>query len=123
MPWGNRGTDPGTRHNRRVRGAGTWGTQTLRLHGHQRLRYGREMGRGTWGKKNSRLYRAERRRDRGRRSLQRGAAVRKYTTAVAVGALFLGAVLLMSGATPGAGLVVLVLAGLVLYVIIRRKRA
>lgn len=121
MPWGNHGVDRGTRHNRRVRGGGTWGDQTLRLHGHQRLRYGREMGRGTWGKKNSRLYRAERRRDRGRRNQERRATARTYTIAAAVGALILGAVLLMSGAT--AGLVVLVLAGLVLYVIIRRKQA
>jgi hypothetical protein len=123
MPWGNRGIDRGTRHNRRVRGVGTWSELTLRLHGHERARFGREMGRGTWGKKNSRLYRAERRRDRGRRNLQRRAAVRNYTTAMAVGALILGAVLLISGATRGAGLAVLVLAGLVLYVIVGRKRA
>jgi hypothetical protein len=38
-------------------------------------------------------------------------------------AVILGAVLLISGATRAAGLVVLVVAGLVLYVILGRKRA
>ena len=122
MTWNDTGKNRGSRHNRRVRGGGTWGDQLLRLYGHQQVRYGREMGHGTWGEKSSRLRRAERRRERDRINLQRRTAVRKNSTTIVAGVLILGAVLLMSRATRGTGLVLLVLTGLILYVLIRRKR-
>jgi hypothetical protein len=59
------------------------------------------------------------RRERDQRRLQRRAARRKFVAAVAVGAL----ILLMFPGTRGVGLMILVLGGLGLYVIARRKRA
>jgi hypothetical protein len=123
MTWGNGKVGWATRHNARVRGSGTWSEQTTRLSVHEHRRLRREMGRGTWADHNRRLDRGRRHQERDERHLQRRTAGRKYGSVAAVGALTLGAVLLMSPATRGAGLVMLVAAGLTLYVIAGHKRA
>lgn len=127
MTWANRSTNAstssGSRHNRRVRGGGTWGEQAGRLQRHQQMRYSRQRGGGTWSDRLRRLDRDRRRSERGGRKLQRRTARRKYGRTVAVGAVVLSAMLLMIPGTRGTGLMILVLAGLVLYVIARRKRA
>jgi len=122
MTWLSGRSSRGTRHNKRVRGEGTWGEQTGRLERHQKKRLQREMGRGMWSEKDRRLDRARRRREREQRKLQRRTTVRNGGRVVAAGALILGAVLLLLPGTRGIGLMVLVLAGLVLYGIIGRKR-
>jgi Ca2+/Na+ antiporter len=81
------------------------------------------MGRGTWADKNRRLTRALRQRERGERKLQRRTTLRRHGTAVTVGVFVLGAALLMFPGTRGTGLIMLFLVGLVLYLIIKRKRA
>ena len=96
MPWEDKNASQAARRNRRIRGHGTWSAQTRRLD--------REV----------------RRRERGQ---HRSAALGKGGSAVSVGALILGVVLLMAPGTRGAGLVMLVLAGLFLYVVAGRKRA
>ena len=123
MTWGDGKAGRATRHNARVRGGGTWSEQTTRLslHEHQRLR--REMGRGTWGDHGRRLDRERRRQEREDRHRSRSTAWRNHGRAAAVGALVLCAVLLMSPATRGIGLAVLVLAGLAVYVTAKSKRA
>jgi hypothetical protein len=100
-----------------------WAEQTGRLERHQKKQLHREMGRGTWSDKDRRLDQARRRREREQRKLQRQTAQRNYGRAVAIGALILSAVLLMFPGTRGAGLMMLILAGLLLYLIIGRKRA
>lgn len=96
MPWEDKNASEAARRNRRIRGYGTWGEQTRRLD--------REV----------------RRRERGQR---RSATLGKGGSAVSVGALILGAVLLMAPGTRGAGVIMLVLVGLFLYVVAGRKRA
>jgi hypothetical protein len=60
--------------------------------------------------------------EREQRKLPRQTAQRNYGRAVAIGALILSAVLLIFPGTRGAGLMMLILAGLLLYLIIGRKR-
>jgi hypothetical protein len=141
MPWEDKNASEAARRNRRIRGHGTWGEQTRRLHRFQQQKYRREhaggdwenttnslgirenrriRGHGSWSQQTRRLDREVRRRERGQ---QRSAARGKGGSAVAVGALILGVVLLMSPATRGAGVIVLVLVGLGLYVVGGRKRA
>jgi hypothetical protein len=144
MTWDNKSSSWGDKHNRRIRGGGTWGEQTRRLHRYQQAKYRREQaggnwenttasrgirqnrrerGGGTWSAQTRRLDRARRQREREQRSHQRSSALGKAGAAVAAGALVLGAVLLMSHGTRGTGLVMLVLAGLALYVIAGHKHA
>jgi hypothetical protein len=144
MTWDNKSTSWGTKHNRQVRGGGTWGAQGRRLHRYQQAKYRRETagggwnntsesldirknkqvrGGGSWSAQTRRLDRARRHRESEQHSHRRSSALGKAGTAVAAGALLLGAVLLMSASTRGAGLVMLVLAGLALYVITGRKHA
>lgn len=115
----NNGTSRGTEHNKRVRGGGTWGAQSSRLYRHQRARYRQEMGRGTWADRDRRLVWALHRRERGGGKIQGRTTLRQ----VAAGVLILGAVLVMSPATRGTGVMILAFVGLIVYVIIRRKRA
>jgi hypothetical protein len=102
MMWANRSTNgstsSGSRNNPPVRG-------------------------GTWTDKGRRLERERRRSERAERKLQRRTARRTFGRAVAAGAVILSAMLLMIPGTRGTGLVILLLTGLVLYVITRRKRA
>jgi hypothetical protein len=144
MTWDNKSRSWGTKHNRRVRGGGTWGDQGRRLHRYQQAKYRRETaggswentsesldirknkrvrGGGSWSAQTRRLDRARRHREREQRGHQHSTALGKAGTAVAAGALVLGAVLLMSPGTRGTGLVMLVLAGLALYVITGHKHA
>jgi hypothetical protein len=144
MTWDNKSSSWGDKHNRRIRGGGTWGEQTRRLHRYQQAKYRREeaggnwenttasrgirqnrreRGGGSWSAQTRRLDRARRQREREQRSHQRTSALGKAGAAVAAGALLLGAVLLMSASTRGTGLVMLVLAGLALYVIAGHKHA
>jgi len=141
MPWEDKNASEAARRNRRIRGYGTWGEQTRRLHRFQQQKYRREhaggdwenttnslgirenrriRGHGTWSEQTRRLDREVRRRGRGQR---RGATLGKGGSAVSVGALILGAVLLMAPGTRGAGMIMLVLVGLFLYVVAGRKRA
>jgi hypothetical protein len=141
MPWEDKNASQAARRNRRIRGYGTWGDQTRRLHRFQQQKYRREhaggdwdntseslgirenrrvRGHGTWSAQTRRLDREVRRRGRGRK---RSAALGKGGSAVSVGALILGLVLLMAPGTRGIGLVMLVLVGLFLYVVAGRKRA
>jgi UPF0716 family protein affecting phage T7 exclusion len=78
---------------------------------------------GTWTDKGRRLERYRRRSERAERKLQRRTARRNFGRAVTTGAVILAAILLMIPGTRGAGLLILLLTGLVLYVIARRKRA
>jgi Flp pilus assembly protein TadB len=123
MTWGNGKAGAATRHNARVRGSGTWSEQTTRLSLHERRRYRREMGTGTWADKDRRLDRERRHHERDQRQSGRRTARRNYGRAAAVGGLILSAVLLMSPATRGAALTILILAGLALYVTAGRERA
>jgi hypothetical protein len=144
MTWDNKSRSWGTKHNKGVRGGGTWGAQGRRLHRYQQAKYRRETagggwdntsesleirenkrirGGGSWSAQTRRLDRARRHRERGQRNNKRSTALGKGGTIVAAGALILGAVLLMSHGTRGAGLVMLVLAGLGLYVITGHKHA
>jgi hypothetical protein len=144
MTWDNKSRSWGDKHNRRIRGGGTWGEQTRRLHRYQQAKYRREeaggnwenttasrgirqnrreRGGGSWSAQTRRLDRARRHRERDQRGHQRSSALGKAGTAVAAGAVLLGAVLLMSPGTRGTGLVMLVLAGLALYVITGHKHA
>lgn len=77
---------------------------------------------GTWTDKGRRLDRYRHRTERAERKLQRRTARRTYGRAVAVGAVILAAILLMIPGTRGTGLLVLLLTGLVLYLVARRKR-
>jgi hypothetical protein len=141
MPWGDKNASEAARRNRRIRGHGTWGEQTRRLHRFQQQKYRREKaggdwenttnslgirenrrvrGHGTWSEQTRRLDKERRRRERGQKS---SATLGKAGSAVSVGALILGAVLLMAPGTRGAGVMMLVLVGLALYVIRGRKRA
>jgi hypothetical protein len=141
MPWEDKNASAAARRNRRIRGYGTWGEQTRRLHRFQQRKYSKEQaggpwentsnslgirenrrvrGHGTWSEQTRRLDRERRRRERGQQS---SASRGKTGSAVSVGALILGLVLLMSPATRGAGVIVLVLVGLGLYVISGHKRA
>lgn len=141
MPWEDKNASQAARRNRRIRGYGTWGEQTRRLHRFQQQKYRREhaggdwentseslgirenrrvRGHGTWSVQTRRLDREVRRRGRGQK---RSAALGKRGSTVSVGALILGVVLLMAPGTRGAGLVMLVLVGLFLYVVAGRKRA
>ena len=97
--WDNTSESLEIRENKRIRGGGSWSAQTRRLD------------------------RARRHREREQRNNKRSMALGKGGTIVAAGALILGAVLLMSHGTRGAGLVMLVLAGLALYVITGHKHA
>jgi len=144
MTWDNKSRSWGTKHNRRVRGGGTWGDQGRRLHRYQQAKYRRETaggswentsesldirknkrvrGGGSWSAQTRRLDRARRHREREQRGHQHSTALGKAGAGVAAGALLLGAVLLMSPGTRGTGLVMLVLAGLALYVITGHKHA
>jgi hypothetical protein len=144
MTWDNKSASWGDKHNRRIRGGGTWGEQTRRLHRYQQAKYRREeaggnwenttasrgirqnrreRGGGSWSAQTRRLDRARRHREREQRGHQRSAVLGKAGTAVAAGTLVLGAVLLMSPGMRGTGLVMLVLAGLALYVITGHKHA
>jgi hypothetical protein len=144
MTWDNNSSSWGNKHNRRIRGGGTWGEQTRRLHRYQQRKYRREMaggnwenttasrgirqnkrerGGGSWSAQTRRLDRARRHREREQRGHQRSAVLGKAGTAVAAGTLVVGAVLLMSPGMRGTGLVMLVLAGLALYVITGHKHA
>ncbi|MGH3186319.1 MAG: hypothetical protein ACRDPY_05425 [Streptosporangiaceae bacterium] len=143
MPWEDKNASKAARRNRRIRGYGTWGEQTRRLHRFQQQKYRREQaggdwentsnslgirenrrirGHGTWSAQTRRLDREVRRRGRGR-GRQSSATLGKAGSAVSVGALILGVVLLMSPATRGVGVVMLVVMGLFLYVVAGRKRA
>jgi hypothetical protein len=144
MTWDNNSSSWGNKHNRRIRGGGTWGEQTRRLHRYQQAKYRRETaggnwenttasrgirqnrrerGGGSWSAQTRRLDRARRSREREQRNHRRGTTLGKAGAAVAAGALILGAVLLMSPGTRGTGLMMLVLTGLALYVIAARKHA
>jgi|HubBroStandDraft_5_1064220.scaffolds.fasta_scaffold21245_2 hypothetical protein len=144
MTWDNKSASWGDKHNRRIRGRGTWGEQTRRLHRYQQAKYRREeaggnwenttasrgirqnrreRGGGSWSAQTRRLDRARRHREREQRGHQRSAVLGKAGTAVAAGTLVVGAVLLMSPGMRGTGLVMLVLAGLALYVITGHKHA
>jgi hypothetical protein len=78
---------------------------------------------GTWTDRGRRLERERRRSERAQRKLQRRTARRTFGRAVAAGAVILSAMLLLIPGTRGTGLVILLVTGLVLYVITRRKRA
>ncbi|HEY1624803.1 MAG TPA: hypothetical protein VGG16_13485 [Streptosporangiaceae bacterium] len=123
MTWGSGDAGPATRHNARVRGGGSWAEQTARLSVHQHRRYRRETGTGTWSDKNRHLDRNRRRQERDQSHLRRGAGWRNYGKVAVVGVLILGAVLLMSPATRGAAVVILVVLGLAMYTTTRRKHA
>ena len=144
MTWDNKSRSWGTKHNKGVRGGGTWGAQGRRLHRYQQAKYRRETaggswantsesldirknkrvrGGGSWSAQARRLDRARRHREREQRGHQHSTALGKAGAGVAAGALLLGAVLLMSPGTRGTGLVMLVLAGLALYVITGHKHA
>jgi hypothetical protein len=141
MPWEDKNASEGARRNRRIRGYGTWGEQTRRLHRFQQQKYRREhaggswqntsesldirenrriRGHGTWSAQSRRLDREVRRRGHGQR---RSVTLGKGGSAVSVGALILGVVLLMAPGTRGAGVIMLVLVGLFLWVVAGRKRA
>jgi hypothetical protein len=141
MTWGDTSASRAARRNRRIRGHGTWGEQNRRLHRFQQQKYRREeaggpwentsnslgirenrriRGHGTWSAQTRRLDKDRRRRERGR---QRSGVLGKAGSAVSVGALVLGVVLLMAPDTRGAGVMMLVVVGLALYVISGRKRA
>ena len=122
MTWLSGRSSRGSRHNRRIRGAGTWGMQATRLERHQQKRLRREMGRGTWSQKAARVERARRRRERDERKTQRRTVLRSYGRAVAIGALILGAVLLLVPGTRAIGLLMLVVAALAWYAIFGRKQ-
>ena len=117
MTW-SVGTSRGTRHNRRVAGGGTWGSQGRRLRQHEQHNLRRQMGLGGWGSQNRRMYLAQRRRER---NGQWRAKVRRSFLTVVTAALILGAVLLFSPAARATGMLIL-FAGAVLYVITRRKK-
>ncbi len=121
--WDNTSESLEIRHNRRIRGGGTWGDQGRRLSRHKRKMGRQEMGGGTWSAQARRLDRGRRRRAREERKSRRGAMLQHHGSLVAFAALILGAFLLLSGGTRGAGLMMLVLAGLALYVITGHKRA
>jgi hypothetical protein len=112
------GLTRGTEHNLRVRGRGTWGDQTRRLYKHQRARYRQEMGSRSWAGKNRHLVQSLHQRERRQRTREHRLSLRK----VAAGVLILGALLLLAPGTRGTGLMLLVLAALVLYVIVKRKQ-
>jgi len=95
MTWGDTSASKAARRNRRIRGHGTWGEQ------------------------NRRLDKERRRRERG----QRSGVLGKAGSAVSAGALILGVVLLLAPGTRGAGVLMLVLVGLGLYVVSGHKRA
>jgi hypothetical protein len=117
MTW-NLGASGGTRHNKRVRGGGTWGSEGRRLNQHQQRRFRRQLGFGSWGAQQRRLV--HRRHQRERRAW--GAKLRSSFTTVIVGALILSALLLFAPATRATGMMILFITG-VLYVITRRKKA
>ncbi len=96
MPWEDKNASQAARRNRRIRGYGTWGEQTRRLHRFQQQKYRREhaggdwentseslgirenrrvRGHGTWSVQTRRLDREVRRRERGQKrgQTQRGA--------------------------------------------------
>jgi hypothetical protein len=119
MTWGIRKAGPVTRHNAQWRGGGTWANQTGRLSLHEHKRDREEMARGTPTAKKRRPDRQERdQRDLGRRPPRR-----TYGGVAAAGALILSAALLMSAAALGTALMILILAGLAVFVTTGRKRA
>jgi hypothetical protein len=120
MPWGSQQPEPGTRHNRQIRGRGTWGSQGRRLNQYEQNQFRREMGRGTWSDQARRVDRAKRQRDRNPppRTEQR-----KYGVAAAVGVFVLSMALLVPRGTRPAGMIMLVFAIAVVYVIAQRKKA
>jgi hypothetical protein len=121
--WDNTTESLEVQRNRRLRGRGTWGDQGRRLSRHKRKMGRQEMGGDTWSAQARRMDRTRRHRDREQRKSRRSAALQHHGRLVAFAALVLGAVLLLSGGTRGAGLMMLVLAGLALYVITGHKRA
>ncbi len=119
MPWDNTSPSRRARRNRRIRGGGTWGVQGLRLDQAQHDKYRREMGGGLWSDKNRQLDRARRQRERSqRRSTDR----RSYGLTLAIGALVFSLVLLTSSSTRSAGVLMLILAGTILYVATAHKK-
>lgn len=118
MTW-SAGTSRGTRHNRRVRGVGTWGSEGRRLNQHEERRFRREMGHGSWGGQARHLDRNRRRRER---NSERGAKIRKFFLTVVTATFILGALLLFSSTARATGMLILFV-GAVLCVIFRRKRA
>jgi hypothetical protein len=120
MPWGSQRSEPGTRHNRQIRGRGTWGAQGLRLNQYEQNQIRREMGHGSWSDQARRVDRAPHHRDR---NLPARAEQRKYGRAAAAGVLILSMALLVSNDTRRTGATILVFAIVVLYVSTRKKRA
>lgn len=118
MLWDSTSPSRRTRRNRRIRGGGTWGNQARRLDQHEHRTYERQMGRGLWSDKNRKLDRARRQRERQSR---RVAKRHGFVTPLAASALILGLVLLVTGAS-GPALLVLILAGIALYLVTGRKK-
>jgi len=120
MLWDTTSPSGGTKQNKEIRGGGTWGKQIRRLDQHEHREHGREMGHGLWSEKTRRVDRARRRSERNQR---RTAARRSYVTPVAAGALVLSVILLIPSSTRAAGVLMLVPAGVALYVLSGRKKA
>lgn len=114
----NSGLSKGTRHNREVRGTGTWGSEIRRLDRYQQRKFRREMGSGMWS---SRVRRLDR--NRRRREVSAWAAnLRRRVKLVVIWAVVFSALLVLNPATRAIGVMILFV-GAVLYVVTRRKKA
>lgn len=114
----NTGLSPGTRHNKKIRGTGPWGSEVRRLDRYQQRKFRREMGLGTWSSRVRRLDRNRRRREVGAWA----ANLRSRVKTVVIGAVIFSALLVLNPATRATGMMILFV-GAVLYVVTRRKKA
>jgi hypothetical protein len=83
--WG-RPKHSGLRHNRRIRGGGTWSEQDQRLRRHKKARLRARRGGGLWGEQVNRL---DRERRQGERAAKGGMLWRWRYVAAVIAAIFM----------------------------------